>query len=406
MKFIYKTVNKALERKDGEIEAPNLEAAITLLQQQGATVSSIKPKEEAGTGSLLSRLGFHKNVANKEIVVLSRQIAILFQSQISALKVFQLLMSDAENPTLRRGLQEIVNDLQGGVSISNALSKHPNIFSNFYINMVRAGEQTGKIADSFEYLATYLDRNYEITHKAKNALVYPAFVIFTFFAVMVLMFTVIIPKIGVIIRESGQEIPIYTSVVLDISDFFVAYWYLVLLIIVGAVAVIYWYVRTPEGARWIANFRLGLPVLGELYRKLYLSRFADNMSVMVVSGIPILKAIEVTSAVIDNEIYSKILGDCYQQVKAGRPLSAALSDTGGGYVPKMLTQMVRAGEESGNLGKVLETMASFYQREVVNTIDAMVGLIEPIMIVTLGLGVGILLASVLTPIYNLAGSVS
>jgi type IV pilus assembly protein PilC len=163
-----------------------------------------------------------------------------------------------------------------------------------------------------------------------------------------------------------------------------------------------WYSGTKEGKRWISNTRLYIPYVGDLYRKLYLSRFSDNMSTMVLSGIPMLKAIEVTSSIIENQIYREALEGALVKVKAGQALSVALSDKK--EIPNILIQMIRVGEETGELGNILKTMSKFYQREVMNAVDTLVGMIEPIMIVALGVGVGILLASVLMPIYNIASS--
>lgn len=402
MIFIYTTINRNGQKETGTIDALSMDSAILSLQRRGLVLSSIKPKEQET--DLLRYFSFLNRVSNKDIVILSRQMSILFQSQVSALRIFKLIGTEAENPTLREHMLQIVDDLQGGSSISVALSKHPKIFSDFYINMIKAGEESGHVDQSFSYLADYMDRNYEVSSKAKNALIYPAFVIFTFISVMVLMFTVIVPKIGVIIRESGQEIPFYTKVVFAISDMFVNNWLTLVAGIISIVVGLLWYSSTPEGKKYISNTRLHIPYLGDLYRKLYLSRFADNMSTMVLSGIPMLRAIEVTASVIDNAIYKEVLNDVLLSVKSGKALSVSLTEHE--EIPSILTQMIRVGEESGELGNILKTMSNFYQREVMNAVDTLVGLIEPVMIVALGLGVGVLLASVLMPIYNVASTVS
>ena len=403
MIFLYKTINKEGKREEGELEAFSSDSAVAILQRRGLVVSSVKEKDESG-GDILKKIPWMNRVGNKDIVILSRQMSTLFEAQVSALKIFKLIGTEVENLTLRKCLLQVVDDLQGGASISTALSKHPKIFSDFYVNMVRAGEESGHIDQSFLYLADYMDRTYEVTSKAKNALIYPAFVIFTFISVMVLMFTVIVPKIGAIIKESSQEIPFYTKIVFWVSDLFVNNWLLMLIGLAAFIAGSIWYARTEEGSKFISNARLHIPYLGDLYRKLYLSRFSDNMSTMVTSGIPMLKAIEVTSSVIDNETYKDILNDAIVKVKAGQALSVSLGDRE--EIPGILTQMIRVGEETGELGSILKTMSKFYQREVMNAVDTLVGMIEPVMIVALGIGVGILLASVLMPIYNIAGGVS
>jgi type IV pilus assembly protein PilC len=221
---------------------------------------------------------------------------------------------------------------------------------------------------------------------------------------MILMFTVIIPKIALIVKESGQDLPIYTKIVFGVSDFLLNNSLTAIFGVFIALGLFIWYITTESGKLWLSDFRLHVPYVGSLYQKLYLSRFADNMSTMVGSGIPMLKAIEVTSAIIDNPIYKNIIDEAFQRVKTGSSLSDSLA--GHKEMPGMLVSMIKVGEESGELGSIMKTMAKFYQREVINAVDTLVGLIEPVMIVALGIGVGILLASVLVPIYNVASTVN
>lgn len=401
MIFNYKAITSAGIPTEGTIDAISVDSAISLLQKKGYTISKINEQQEAGSFNLRFEALFHR-VSNKDIVVLSRQMATLFQAKVSALRVFTLIGSQVDNPTLKKYLLQIADDLQGGSSISKALAKHPDAFSDFYVNMVRAGEESGKLDETFNYLADYLDRTYEVTSKAKNALIYPAFVIFVFIAVMVLMFTVIIPKIALMITESGQEIPIYTSIVLWISSFLVSYWvYIAVALVIGGF--FFWkYSETEEGGRNIDIAKLNLPYIGDLYSKLYLSRLADNMNTMIVSGIPILRALEITSSVVDNKIFREILDRTLLEVKGGSSLSTSLGQHA--EIPGMMIQMIKVGEETGELGSILKTLAKFYQREVIGAVDTLVSLIEPAMIVALGLGVGVLLASVLMPIYNIASA--
>jgi type II secretory pathway component PulF len=216
------------------------------------------------------------------------------------------------------------------------------------------------------------------------------------------MFTVIIPKIALMIEDSGQPIPFYTKVVLWISDFLLNN---IVLIGIGVVVISYltWrYAKTEEGSLYLDKLKLDIPYIGSLYRKLYLSRISDNLNTMIISGIPIIKALEITSAVVDNKIYQGILNDSLKKVKEGTPLSESFSQHK--EIPVLLSQMIKVGEETGELGSILKSLAKFYQREVTSAVDTLVGLIEPVMIVGLGLGVGFLLAAVLMPIYNIASA--
>jgi type IV pilus assembly protein PilC len=212
----------------------------------------------------------------------------------------------------------------------------------------------------------------------------------------------VIPKISTILVESGQDIPIYTKVVLGISNFFVDYGFILAGIIIIGGFLLVRYIRTPSGKSAFDSFKLSVPYVSNLFRKLYWSRLSDNMNTMLVSGIPIVRALELTSSVINNSIYQKILSDAVESVKAGKAVSEALSING--EIPGIMIQMMKVGEESGELGPILKTLARFYAREVTTAVDALVGLIEPLMIVCLGGGVAVLLASVLIPIYNVASA--
>lgn len=398
MIFSYTALDTEGNEKSGTIDAISDDIAIRSLQQRGLVISTIKAvSDNSGLGKTFT---FGSGVSNKDLVILSRQIATLFEAQVSALRVFRLLAEETEKPALRYALLEVSNDLQGGSAISKALEKHPKIFSLFYVNMVRAGEESGKLDQTFLYLADYLDRTYEVTSKARNALIYPAFVISVFLIVMVLMFTTVIPKLSTILEDSGQAIPTYTKVVIMISTLLVNYGiFIVILLAIGGVW-LWKYMTTGAGQTTLARLKISLPYLGSLYRKLYLSRIADNMNTMLSSGIPMVRGLEISSVVVGNVLYEDLLKKAVESVRGGSSVADAFS--GNDLIPNIMTQMIRIGEETGELAGILKTLAHFYEREVKNAVDTLVDLIEPAMIVLLGLGVGTLLAAVLVPIYNIS----
>jgi type IV pilus assembly protein PilC len=217
------------------------------------------------------------------------------------------------------------------------------------------------------------------------------------------MFTMVIPKISMIIVEAGGEIPIYTQIILGISNFLVDYGFILLGVLVVLGFILYKYVTTTGGKIALDQFKLSIPYINSLYRKLYLSRLADNMNTMLVSGIPIVRALELTADVIDNNIYKNIIQTSAEEVKGGKSLSDSLS-TDPDNVPGIVVQMIKVGEESGEVGSILKTVAKFYVREVETAVESLVSLIEPAMIVFLGGSVALLLASILIPIYSIASS--
>lgn len=402
MLFSYKAIDQHNAKREGTVEAGNIDAAIATVQKRGYTVISIDPVE-VKENIFNFEIKWFQRISNKEVVILSRQLATLFDAQVSALRIFRLLASEADNPQMQAVLNDIADDLQAGSSISRALGAHPNVFSSFYVNMVRAGEESGSLEKSFNYLADYLDRTYQVVTKARNALVYPAFVVGVFILVMGLMLTMVIPRISQILIDSGQELPIYTKIVIAISDALTNYIGFILFAFAIGGVFLWRFLSTPVGKRAYDEFKITIPYIGDLYRKLYLTRICDNISTMLASGISMVQALEVTAEVVDNAVYREILENTLLEVKGGRSFADAMAEYP--EIPGVLSQMSKVGEETGNLSEIMRTLAQFYIREVNNAVDTLIGLIEPVMIVLLGLGVGTLLASVLMPIYNLTATI-
>ena len=401
MLFNYQAVDATGAQKTGSIDAVNVDIAISSLQRRGLVLTTIA---EAEKKSLLAvNISFLDIISNKDVVILSRQLSTLFEAQVSALRVFRLLGAETEKRPLAAILTAVADDLQSGDSISGALAKHPKVFSEFYVSMVKSGEESGKLNDTFLYLADHLDRSYELASKVRGALIYPAFVIVTFVVVMILMFTMIIPKIIPILEQSGATIPVYTQVIIGISNFLVQYGLVLLAALIVGVIFLIRFIRTPGGKFAFDRFKISVPYVSTLFRKLYLSRFADNMNTMLSSGIPMVRALELTSTVVNNGVYKKLLTDAMEAVKGGVSLSEALAKSPK-EIPGIMTQMIKVGEEAGEVGSILKTLSNFYTREVATAVDSLVSLIEPAMIVLLGAGVGILLAAVLVPIYSIAQS--
>src|SRR3989338_3381782 len=365
MLYKYEAKTKEGEPRSGTIEAGNLDLAVSSLQRASLVITSLEPVEKSDW--FHKTLTFGSGVKNSDTMLLSRQLATLFSAKVPLVQALKVLGAESQNFALRRHLSDVLSDVQGGLPLSAAFARHPQIFSNFYVHMVRSGEESGKLEQIFNYLADYLERNYELQVKARNALIYPAFVIFVFIGVMTLMLTTIIPKMAEILKDSGQELPIYTKIVIGASDIVRNYGvYLILLITAGAIGA--WrYSHTPAGK------------------------------------VAVLRALEITSEVIGNEVYAYIVREAMEQVRSGARISDALSRFDD--FPPLVSQMIKIGEETGKLDFILNTLAVFYRREVNGAVDNLISLIEPIMIIVLGLGVGILVAAVLLPIYNIAGSV-
>lgn len=401
MLFKYTVITQSGAEQQGTIDAVSEDSAITTLQRNGYVITQIQPADKKS--GLSANITLFEHVSQKEVVILSRQMATLFEAQVSALRIFKLLGNESDNPVIRKTLNAVADDIQGGSSVSKALAKHPQVFSSFYCNMVLAGEETGRLSETFEHLASYLDRTYAVTSKAQHALVYPSFIIGTFITVMVLMLTFVIPQLTEMIVSSGVEIPIYTKIIMWISNLFTDYGIFLFFGLAGVMFAMWRYGKTNSGRAYFDHVKVSIPAIGNLYRKLYLARIADNLATMLGSGIAMVQAIEITGAVVENVHYEDALKQVREDIKNGSSVSQAFSAHP--QIPTIMVAMMRVGEETGELSSILKTLAKFYSREVEQAVDTVVGLIEPAMIILLAGGVGVLLASVLMPIYSISTAV-
>lgn len=404
MKFNFTAKNVEGKIITGIVNAKSKDEAQKSLQDSELEIISlVEPKKEIDFGNLDFGSVFD-HVSLKDVVNISKQMAALLDAGVSVIKALQILSEDIQSPTLKKIFENIIQDVRAGKPISTAFGKHKKVFSDFYVNLIRSGEESGKMAQAFTYLAEYMDRNYELVVKVRNAMIYPAFVVGTFFVVMILVFTLVIPRLADILKQSDVPLPFLTVIVLGISDFLVAYgiYFFVFVLIV----IIYAFFNLKGSTAWTNFFdtvKVRTPVFKNIFKTLYVTRIADNIQTLLTSGVSLTKAISITGDVVGNIYYKQILDQALLDVKAGISFSASFAKHKD-LIPPTLTQMLKVGEETGEIGKLMGNIAKFYQRELNNTIDTLVGLIEPAMIVMLGLGVGVLLVSVLMPIYNLAGS--
>ncbi len=401
--FQYKARTDKGEPREGVIEASSEESVLDLLQQTNLVVTSLK-KADGGVKFDIKniKITWTRGVRQKDIVVFSRQLATLFEAKIPVVQALRTLAEEATRTALQKATIEITNDVAGGMALSQAMSKHPNIFTTFYVNLVRSGEESGKLEKVFTYLADYLERAYYLTGKARNAMMYPAFILIAFIGVLTVMLVVVLPRLFGIFEETGQQLPPFTRIVIAASNLLRAWGiFIFAMLIAGGVALWRW-ALTTKGKEFFDRMQLKIPVIGALFLKLYMARFADNLRTLVVGGIPILRALGITADVVGNTVFQQAINDAIKSVRDGSTIAAALEKTP--EVPPLVTQMIKIGEATGKLDFILGSIAKFYQREVDSMVDNLVTLIEPVLIVLLGGGVALLVAAVLVPLYSLVGT--
>lgn len=399
MKFNYQTRTKSGEIQTGVIEAGSQESAIDILQQRELLVVSM---EEFSSIPIYSRsLKFFQKIKTKEITIFYRQLAVLFEANISPLESLRILGEQMKNQLFKEVIFEIDKDIKGGETLSQAMGKHPKVFSSFYVNVVGAGESTGKLSEVLRYLADHAEREYALNSKVRGAFIYPGVIFSLFVAVGALMMIYVVPQLTSMLTETGTALPFATKILIWTSNFLKKWILLVILFVIGAVIGFLKFSKTEKGILIIDTAKLKIPIFKNIFQKIYLARFAENFKTLLVGGLPILRALEITAKVIDNKVYENIINEAREKVKVGETITSAFS----GYpkqISPMVTQMIGVGEKTAQLDVILEKIALFYQREVDGAVNNMAQLIEPIMILVLGGAVAFLVASILMPIYNIS----
>lgn len=400
MKFLFKAKNDAGQMREGLVEAMSWEAAAQILGKNGLTPITINEQKKS-SAFLQSFRKILEGVGQKDLMVFFRQLATLIDARVPIASSLTTIEEQFDNKYFRMIIREIADDIEDGMPFSESLEKHPDVFSSLTINMIRAGEISGSLQKSISFVAENIEKNYQLTSKIRGALYYPIFVLGVAFVVGFLVITFILPRITVLIKDFDVPIPWYTNILIQLGDFMNQYWWAVAVVILGGIGAFIYYIRTEAGRREWEVIVLKIPVIGTLARNIYITRFAENLSALLNGGIPVVRALTIVSEVVGNSVFEKIILNAAGEVKNGNLMSAVFARSP--EMPSIIAQMTRIGEETGTLARVLKSIANFYDQEVENMTKNLTTLIEPILIVGLGIGVGVLVIGILMPIYNIAG---
>lgn len=397
MKFNYKARTKEGELQVGTVESASREAAANILLSHGLFVLSVeKIKENAWYDRLAD---FFERAKAGDVMIFTRQFATLLASQVPLGDSLRNLYAQTEKPVLKQVIGEIRSDVESGFSLSQALGRHPGVFSEFYVNMVKSAEVTGRLGEVLDFLADYLEKQSILIGKVRNALVYPAFVIGLFFLVVVVMVTMVLPQIVPIFTEAKVELPVLTKILIGAGGFMADWWLAILIAALAGIFILIDYIQSAEGKIIFNEISLRLPVFGTLFQFLYLSRFAESARVLIQGGLTIPQAVEISSRTIGNEVFKDILHEAAQNIRKGQLLSQSLK--GADYFPPLVFQLIAVGESTGRLESLLAKISNYYSRQVEDKVSNLVELIQPALLVVVGGLVAVLFASILLPLYSL-----
>jgi len=402
--YVYTALDPNGKTIKGKVEAENEQVVISKLHEQRYHVVNVNEsklrtaKPAAGSGSSA------KKIKLNSMVVFSRQFATMIDAGIAIVRCLDILETQTKDPILKPVISQCKKDVKGGVSLTDAFSKHPGVFSRLYVNMVKAAETGGILDKILERLAVFLENEQEIIGKIKSAMVYPILVLVFAGFMVIALFIFVLPKFKEIFTSMNVDMPASTAALFSMSDVLRTYWYIPVILGVGGFFAYRWYSNTQTGAWQIDMLKLKLPVVGELVQKMAISRFTRTFSTLIASGVPMMRSLEIVGETSGNRVIAHSVENARNAIREGQKISTPLSQSG--LFPAMVTHMIDIGEETGRLSDMLNKISEFYDREVENAVKALTSMIEPCLIVTMGGLVGFIAVSIMSPIFKLISSIN
>ncbi len=397
--FEYKARDDQGRVVQGVIDAPSENVAASILVDRGMIVLSLTERR-----SDYFKLGIDifNRIKPKDLVVFSRQLAVMASASVPIVQALRILVNQTEHPKLKTIVSDIADEVDGGAKLSQALAKYRNVFSDFYIAMVRSGETSGRLDDVLNYLADQQEKDYDLTAKIKGAMIYPIFILSGLFVVGTIMMVFVVPKLTAIIIESGAQLPFATRALIFVSQALRSYWYLLFIALFVVIGGGWYFSRRGAGKKIVDRLKLKIPVFGGLWQRIYLVRMTRSLSTLIAGGVPLTTALEVVADVVGNSVYEDLIRRTIKEVEDGNSVATLFLQSEA--VPAMLSQMMSVGEQTGRLDEILQKITDFYSREIENLVNNMVNLIEPMIMLLMGVGVGLMVAAVIMPMYQLASS--
>jgi type IV pilus assembly protein PilC len=383
-----------------EVQANSEQEAANLITKNNLAPLEIKAKDGAVGNNPISK--FRNKVKTKDKILFSRQLSTLINAGLPLLQGLRSVAAQITSKPLQLVISQVISDIEGGSSFSDALSRHPAVFNQIYISLIAAGETSGTLDASLERIANQQEKDAEIVSKVKNALIYPAIVLVVMFGVMTFMIVKVLPQVQVLYEGiKGAQLPLVTRVLLVFANFVIHFWWIVLILIGLGIFFTSRWVRTIGGKTVIDKVKMKSWPVGPLFMKLYMARFARTGTTLVASGVPLLQMLEITANAINNVHIEASIRKATVKVKGGKSLADSL--TGDPNFLELVPNMLRIGEQSGSIEQMLAKTADYYEKEVDNQVKAISTIIEPVLMVILGIVAFIIVAAVLLPIYGLAG---
>lgn len=383
----------------GQVESADEAALVKILQQEGLIPTEVRKHGGKGGGITLSFLSFGKGVPYGELVGFTRQLSTMISAGLPLTDSLIILQKQTKSASFAKTLSEVVVAVEGGLSLSQAMSSHPGTFDVIFIKLIESGETGGVLDKVLSKLAQSMEKEREFKSKTKGAFVYPAIVVTVMVVVMSLMMIFVIPKLTGLYAEIGTQLPLVTRIMIGLSNFMIKFWWLLIILIVGFVISFKAFAKTPKGSDLVSKFVLKVPVWGKLRRTLVLTEFTRTLGLLIGTGIPIIVALKTVRDILNSSTYRDGIDVAISRVERGSPLYQPIAANPA--FPPIIAQMIRVGEETGKMDEVLSRLSMYFEEESENLVRNLTTAMEPIILVVLGAGVGVMVLSIILPIYNL-----
>jgi len=402
--YAYTAVDPNGRTIKGKTEAENEGLVLAKLHEQKCHVIGIKEEKSRTAKAAATVPSPGRKVKLRSVVVFSRQFATMIDAGVAIVRCLDILEGQTKDPVLKPVIAQCKKDVKGGMSLTDAFGKHPNVFSRLYVNMVKAAETGGILDKILDRLATFLETEQEIRGKIKSAMIYPILVLIFAFCMVIALFMFVLPKFKELFDSMNVEMPAATRALFGISTVMRGYWYVGVIAVVGGTFAYRWYRKTDQGAWQIDMLKLKFPVIGELVQKMSISRFSRTFATLIASGVPMMRSLEIVGETAGNRVVAHAIESARNAIREGQKISLPLAQSG--LFPGMVTHMIDVGEETGRLSEMLSKVSDFYDQEVENAVKALTSLIEPCLIVVMGGIVGFIAVSIMAPIFKLISAVS
>jgi type IV pilus assembly protein PilC len=390
--------------KGDNLEAPSLEAALARLREQRIRPIPNRVREKGkGLERQISIPGFGEKVSTKDLSLATRQLATMIDAGLPIVQCLDILAQQSESKLLRNTITTIRKDVEGGCTLADALRKHPKIFDDLYTNMVEAGEAGGILNTILNRISLFIEKANRLKKKVKGAMIYPCAIVFVAVAVVTVLMIWVIPVFAELYGSMGKALPMPTQICINISNWFVAYWYLLLGGAIGIVMAISTYYKTPQGRMNIDRLLLRMPIIGDLLRKVAVARFSQNMSLLLSSGVPILDGLAITGKTAGNKVVEKAIMESRVSISQGKTVAEPLRESK--IFPPLVCSMVAVGESTGGLDAMLKKVAELYEEEVDDAVNNLTAMMEPLIMVVLGVVLGGLVIAMYLPIFQMGSLV-